>query len=597
MDKTKKSVFDRLPSMIKKSNVTLIPEGAIGYLIGPTLALVANSVLANYFNKYMTDVLNINSWASEFFKWLPVISVIFVVLGNIIVGRLMDKSSSRAGKARPLLLISVPISFLALLILFVISPLATDTINASGQTAALVCIAIGYNLWFAIAYPMYYTPHAALVNLSTRNSKDRTLLATLSNATALAAMGLSTMILPFFLNLLFVYDMSGAGVPVTNDNGVIQYYVKDLESKTVLYDAQASYEHWKIFVIALIAITVVGALIEFMFTRERVTEESMAQGEKSAPRKALPVRQQAKICFADKFWIIMMVFFFCYQLGGMIKNVSQLYFCQAMFPDENGAFTIENGGNISGFLAIIGAVPTALGMLIAPILANKIGKGKAILCGAALATIGGVIGMLFPDNLMMVYVSFIVKALGSTPAMYLSMALLADVLDHQEALHSNRTDGFTMTVYGAIMAGMTGVATGILNIVLSNAGYSARSISSEALRAALPWVFIGGETLCYVVIFLIFLVMRVEKFGKYDHEAIVADQQAAAAAEGRVYISAIDKIRQEEGEEAYQAELKRREKAEAAEAKRLSNPAAAQKAAAVRDEFNALRKAHGKKEI
>ena len=27
MSKTKQSVFDRLPSMIKKSNVTLIPEG------------------------------------------------------------------------------------------------------------------------------------------------------------------------------------------------------------------------------------------------------------------------------------------------------------------------------------------------------------------------------------------------------------------------------------------------------------------------------------------------------------------------------------------------------------------------------------------
>ena len=73
MSQSKKSIFDRLPSLIKKSNVTLIPEGAIGYLIGRTLALVANSVLSNYFNKYMTDVLNINSWASEFFKWLPVV--------------------------------------------------------------------------------------------------------------------------------------------------------------------------------------------------------------------------------------------------------------------------------------------------------------------------------------------------------------------------------------------------------------------------------------------------------------------------------------------------------------------------------------------
>ena len=581
--------------MIHKSNVTLFPEGALGYLVGPTLALLANSVLSNYFNKYMTDVLNINSWASEFFKWLPVISVIFVVIGNIIVGRLMDRSKSRAGKARPLLLISVPISFLALLILFVISPLATDTINPQGQSLALVCIAIGYNLWFAIAYPMYYTPHAALVSLSTRNSKDRTLLATLSNATALAAMGLSTMILPFFLNLLFVYDMSGAGEAVKNADGAIQYYVN--AEGAVMYDAVASYNNWKIFVIALTAITVIGALIEFMFTRERVTEESMDQGDAATAKKALPVSQQAKICFSDKFWVIMMVFFFCYQLGGMAKNVSQLYFCTAMFKDAAGNYTIANGGAISGFLAIIGAIPTAIGMVAAPLLANKIGKGKAIFCGAALAVVGGFLGMIAPDNLVMVYVSFILKALGSTPAMYLSMALLADVLDHQEAIHGQRTDGLTMTIYGAIMAGMTGIATGILNIVLSNVNYSVNNLNNPALRAAMPWVFIGAETICYLIIFLIFIFMGVEKFGKFDHEAIVADQKAAAQKEGRAYVSAEEKIRLEEGEEAYKAELERQAKAKAAEEKRLSDPAQKEKDAAIRKEFNALRKSHGKAEV
>ncbi len=598
MGNAKTSMFDKLPCMIKKANVTMFPEGIIGYLVGPTLALIANSVLANYFNKYMTDVLNINSWASEFFKWLPVVSVIFVVLGNIIVGRLMDGKQTKAGKARPLLLISVPISFLALLILFVISPFVTDTINTGAQTAALVCIAIGYNLWFAIAYPMYYTPHAALVNLSTRNSKDRTLLATLSNATALAAIGASSMILPFFLPLLFVYQTEN--IPegaVLTEGG---YYT--LNGAT-LYDAQASYNHWKIFVIALVIITVIGALIEFMFTRERVTEESMNQGEGAPAKKAMPMAQQAKICFGDKFWIIMMVFFFCYQLGGMIKNVSQNYFCQAMFTDAFGNYTVAKGGQVQGILSIIGAIPTAIGMVAAPILANKIGKGKAILCGAILASVGGLIGMFAPSNQMVVIVSFVIKALGSTPAMYLSMALLADVLDHQEAVNGVRTDGFTMTIYGAIMAGMTGVATGILNIVLSNVGYSSNNISSEAIRAAMPWIFIAGETICYIVIFLIFIFMGVEKFGKFDHEAIIEDQKAAALAEGREFVSAEEKIRREEGEEAYQAELKKQADAKAAEEKKLAalsaehRKAVEKKEEVIRKELNAMRKAKGKTAI
>ena len=122
--KKKKSFFESplLSSKVKSANVKIFPEGGLGFFIGPTLALLANSILGQYFNMYMTNVLNITAWASTFFTWLPVISVIFVVAGNIVVGRLMDKSRTKAGKARPLLLVSVPLSILALLILFIISP-------------------------------------------------------------------------------------------------------------------------------------------------------------------------------------------------------------------------------------------------------------------------------------------------------------------------------------------------------------------------------------------------------------------------------------------------------------------------------------------
>lgn len=596
----KKSIFDKLPpTLIKKNNVTLIPEGAIGYLVGPTLALLANSVLSNYFNKYMSDVLHINSWASAFFTWLPVVSVIFVVIGNILVGKLMDNSKSKNGKARPLLLLSLPISLLALLFLFVFSPYNAN--NDSWHVGALVCIAIGYNLWFAFAYPMYYTPHAGLVSLSTRNSKDRGLLATISNATMLAAMGISSMFLPFFLNLLFVYDMSGKGSPIMNDAGKILYYVD--ESGAAIYDSGASYAHWKVFVIALLIITAVGVLIEYFFTRERVTEETLGQETESKP--TLSTAEQWKICSKDKYWIIMMVFFFLYQFGGMIKNVSQNYFCTAMFPDAMGNYTVAYGGQLQGTLAIIGAIPTAVGMVIALPLANALGsKAKAILVGAALAVVGGVIGMFAPDNFIVVTVSFVIKALGSTPAMYLSLALLADIFDHQEAVNGKRTDGFSMTVYGAIIAGMTGLTTGVLNMVLSATNYDVSTLqTNEVLRTAMPWVFIGGETICYLGIFIFFLFMGVEKFSKIDHLAIVADQKAAAKAEGREYISAEEKIRREEGEEAYQAELKKQADAAAKEKARVAKLSSEQKKAEadrdakIAEEFNALRKAAGKSAV
>lgn len=537
--KQKKSVFDNplLSTKIKSANAKLFPEAALGYFLGPTLALLTNSILAGNFNRYMSDVLGMTTWASAFFNWLPVVSVIFVVLGNILVGRLMDHSKTKAGKARPLLLLAIPLCIVALLFLFVFTPYPENVEAGASNIALLILIAIGYNLWFAVAYPMYYTSHASLVNLSTRSSKDRSLLATIANATSLSAMGLSSMILPFFNGLLFVE--------------------KEVDGATVI-DRAASFSHWKVFVIALMIITFIGAVMEYYFTRERVTEETF--GQSLEVKKSTPISKQAKVCFKDKFWVIMIVFFFLYQLGGMLKNVSQTYYCYTMFADSNGNYSVTYGGQLQGTLSIIGAIPTALGMVIAWPLSNKIGKGKAILFGAILAVVGGAIGYIDPTSFGIVTASFVVKALGSTPAMYLSLALLADILDHQEAVHGVRTDGLTMTIYGAIMAGMTGIATGVLNIVLSGVGYDPANgvVSSEAIRSAMPWIFIGGETICYALIAIIFIFMGVEKFSKFDHKAIVKDQRAVAEAEGREYEDPATVLARQEAEFNVKADEERK---------------------------------------
>ena len=525
--KAKKSFFDNplLSTKVKSAKAKIFPEGALGYFVGPTLALLSNSILSGYLNKYMTDVLNMTVWAKDFLTWLPIISVIFVVLGNIVVGRLMDHSKTRAGKARPILLLSAVLSVVALIVLFIATPFNTEESPTSIIT--LVVFAIGYNLWFAVAYPFYYTPHSSLVTLSTRNSTDRSLLATISNATALAAMGLTSMILPFFMGLLFV-DNGNEGI-----------------------DPQASYNNWRIFVIALMIITFIGTIIEYYFTRERITEESFSlqQGDGAEQKKAVPLSKQAKVCLKDKYWWIIIFFFFLYQLGGMLKNCSQIYYCQSWFAID-GKYSAAIGGTFQGTLSIIGAIPTAVGMLLVWPLANKIGKGKSILFGAFISVIGGAIGFIDPSNFALVTTSFVIKALGSTPAMYISLALMADMLDHEEAVYGIRTDGLTMTVYGAIMAGMTGIANGIINAVLVAAGYNSGNIMDniENVRQATLWTFIGGETICYACIAILFFFMNVEKFSKIDHETIKADQKAAAEAKGITYVSAEETLKLQEEE-------------------------------------------------
>ncbi|MBO7120849.1 MAG: MFS transporter, partial [Bacilli bacterium] len=416
------------------------------------------------------------------------------------------------------------------------------------ETAALwamIVMAVGYNLYYAICYPFYYTSHSALVNLSSRNSNHRGLLATVSNGSVVAAAGLAGMVIPFFLNMLFV--------PATMvKEGVVLPYNQETFGQggwaINTYDKMASYNNWKIFMIVLIVTLVIGVVLEFLFTRERITEEEFARGETKTETKKIPMSKQIAVCLKDKYWWMVMVFFLLYQLGGMMKNNSATYFSTAWFGSSD----------MAGLISIIGAIPTAAGMVIVGIFATKFGKANTIKVGAFLAAAFGALSFLMylvPADAygVIAIASFVLKACGTVPAMYVSLALLADVLDHQEALYGFRTDGFSMAVYGSIMIAMTGIANGIIGGLVNAAGYQT-SASSPAVQNATIWSFFGGETICYLAIGLIFFFMNVEKFSNLDHKAIEEDQKALALAAGIEYVSAADRLAAEQAQAEADAE-------------------------------------------
>ena len=312
--------------------------------------------------------------------------------------------------------------------------------------------------------------------------------------------------------------------------------------------------------IVMIAALVVGCLLEYFFTRERITEEAIKNAESKGNEeqkaaKKVTMSEQIKICTKDKYWWMIMVFWFLYQFGGMMKNNAMSFYSQAY----------TNGVSLSSFINTIGAVPTALGMVIVWPLAAKLTKAKAISVGGVLAALGASAAfscLAFANNEAAVtgvsIASFCVKAIGTAPAMYISIALMANVLDHQEAVHGVRTDGFTMAVYGSIMVAMSGVCNGII-VGLDNAVQTIAG--KQFLHTFLAY---GVEGICYIIIAVMFLFMGVEKFTNVDNKAIVADQKAEVLAAGGNWIEPDERLKLEEEEnnrlveEARVAELKDR---------------------------------------
>ena len=204
-EENKKSVWESkiLSSKIKSGNVTLIPEALFGYLGGPFFALVPNAIINAYLTQYWKNVLGLADWASAFTWLLPLLSAILIVVGNLIVGRLMEGKPKKAGKARPLLILAFPIIVLALISLFLAPVPARDATGVyTFNILTLILVAIGYNLYYAIAWPMYYTSHSGMVNLSTRNSSQRSLLGTAQMGAQVAAAGVASMIFGVFSDWL-----------------------------------------------------------------------------------------------------------------------------------------------------------------------------------------------------------------------------------------------------------------------------------------------------------------------------------------------------------------------------------------------------------
>ena len=567
-NKTKKSFFETrlMRSKIKSPTVSLFPEAGLGYLLGPILALVGNGVINIWLVQYWQRVLGFESWNALYGTLLPIISSIIIIAGNILVGRLMERKPSLAGKARPLILLGMPLILVSMLILFIIpfpSAVAVEGASesaswANGGLLASIMAAVGYNLYYAFAWPMYYTSHSALVNLSTRDAGKRGLLGTAIMAAQLAAAGVSGMaggVLIDLLGLLPKYNYTKAyilanseklqGVTFTNSFAklVKDGCVEGVDYTTEITRAQAN-EKWLILMLVMIGALIVGCLLEYFFTRERITEEQIKNAEiksdsgENEPKKAT-MGQQIKICMKDKFWWLLMIFWFLYQFGGMMKNNAMSFFSDAM----------TGGASVSSLINTVGAIPTALGMVIVWPLAAKLTKSKTIALGGIVAAVAGFAAyacmFVNKDAVMGISVaSFCIKALGTAPAMYISIALMANVLDHQEAVHGVRTDAFTMAVYGSIMVAMSGICNGII------AGLTSAFPNGEAAKFVTTTLAFGVEAACYLVIAIMFIFMNVEKFSNVDAKAIVADQKAEVLAANGEWVEPEERAKQEEAENA-----------------------------------------------
>ena len=123
------------------------------------------------------------------------------------------------------------------------------------------------------------------------------------------------------------------------------------------------------------------------------------------------------------------------------------------------------------------------------------------------------------DKVVPVAIGVALKCLGSSPACYLILAMIADVIDHIEYRTGIRTDGLTMSIYSSLMVAATPICNSIFSALLAGSGYNqaadvalGTAAQTAAVQSAISVSYIWVETVCYIIGGLLLLIFwTVEK--------------------------------------------------------------------------------------
>lgn len=477
--------WNTLPDTRVRGDEVANKEKWLGYLLGPAGALLLNAVLATYLNVYYTDVLGLTVvWGGAFLVIFPILSKIFDAFTNVVMGYIIDRTHTKQGKARPWLLLSAPLVAITGILLFTV-PKASLGVQA-------IWVMVSYNLFYSFAYTIFNMSHNLMVPLSTRNITQR---GSLSVFNQIATIMMSGIVVALLFPMLIMPKL-----------GVDQ-------------------SKWILLMSLLSIIALPLTLLEYFFTKERVTLESIDD-----PAEKISFAAQLKAILTDKYMLIIYLYFLLYTAGSAIKNLSLVYYCNYVLGTYNDGIT-------QTLISVIGGIPMGIGIFAVWPLAKRFGKRNVTLAGFILYALGGIICWMAPKNMVIMLVGQFIKNIGGLPCAYVFMALFADVLDHLEWKKGFRCDGIAMSVYNIIAVAMIGICTGIFNGLLAGAGYvqpyydaagSFIAVQSEAVQRVITFGFVGLEVFTGILLAVLLIFLNVEGgLGKKQAEIAARKEQRA----------------------------------------------------------------------
>lgn len=434
----------------------------LGYGIGNFGMAWVNGMMSAFLMKYLTDVSLVDA---AVVSTIIAISKLFDGVSDLIMGRIVDGTRSKLGKARVWLIrMCIPMALSTILLFSVPSTMA--------PMIKYVYVFILYNLVNAVFYTAMFVPYNSLISLSTTDSYEHGMLGNISMIfQTIANICMNT----FFMAM--VVKFSGAAEPY-------------------MVEAQKG---WTAATIVVGVIIVLSALICVCGTKER-TAVQIESGEK--PKDEVSTGAALKSLFTNRYWLSMIFAMFVIFFIIVMYSAGAIFYCADVLGDYSLYTPVNNALSIAQFAT----------MFFTPFFMKKFGKHMTYMVG--LLGMGlGFLGTGFAGTSVTLLVVFnALKGVGLGAAGGMAFGMVADTLEYGEWKDGIKAVGMGNAAISAAQKLGLGIGQVVLGFILDAGGYDGSlPVQTESAKAAISFIYNWLPVGLIVVTFFIMMTYKLDK--------------------------------------------------------------------------------------
>lgn len=438
----------------------------IGYASGAFGWNMINGILGTFLTVYFTNVAFLDA---AIISTIIAVSKVFDGISDLIVGRMVDNTKSKLGKARPWLLrMCVPFAIATILLFFVPPSFPT--------AAKYVYVFIMYNIVNTVCLTAIQVPYYSMISLLTRNAYER----------------------GFLGNIQQIFQTLG-NVFI---NSVFTIMLVKFSSSAETYFTQQSFT---ITIAILTVLMIVTLLISVFGTKERVTDKP--SGDSDKPEENASVMESVKALLTNKYWVMMFFAMLAIFFVIIFYSIGGVYYAIYILGDMGQVSWMNNAISIAQFAI----------MFATPFFMKKFGKRPIYAAGFLCMTIGFVGFGFVGSNVPLMIVCNAIKGLGLGMAGGMAMGMVADAILYGQLKSGINAVGMGNAGTSAAQKIGLGFGQAIFGWVLSGAGFDA---ALDAQGIAQPETVITAikfmynyipAVICGVVFILIAVFFNLDK--------------------------------------------------------------------------------------